>query len=201
MQKYFVVLLVWVMVVGGFHQKALAQDQALSQGNILVEGYYGFPNFATFLLRSAYGLSGSDENVNIGGLGPLGARVEYMIDDNIGLGVEVYYGASSVEWNEANLNPTQGDPDNYFYSVDYNRLSINIRGAYHFPVSSNLDAYVLGGVGYRGTTYKFDTNDPAFQKQTVGNLFPLSYRLGAGGRYFIADAIGIGLEFALGDLW
>lgn len=173
-----------------------AKAQAVEQGDIIIEGFYGWPNFATFLLRTAYGLSG-DNSVEVSSTGPLGGRAEYMITDNIGIGVEAYYGASGITWEGFGVSQS-GSDTMYMYDVDYNRFTANLRAAYHFDLGESFDAYVAGGFGYRYTRTSFDTDDPQFVEESVGGIFPFSVRGAVGGRYYIANTIGLGLEFALG---
>ncbi len=197
MKKILLSGLSMIMLLVALQTPQSVQAQAVEEGDIIVEGFYGWPNFATFLLRAAYGFSANDEQVNISSAGPLGGRVEYMIDDNISLGLEGYYGASGLEWEGMSLTD-QGNDTTYMYDVSYNRVTANLRAAYHFDLGDNFDAYVAGGVGYRYTRSRFDTDDPFFEEASVGSFLPFSIRGAVGGRYFIANTIGLGLEFALG---
>lgn len=183
-----------ILCVGALPQ---AQAQAVEEGDIIIEGFYGWPNFATFLLRTAYGFSAGDENVNITSAGPLGGRIEYMLDDNVGIGLDAFYGASGIEWVDIGITQL-GSDTLYNYEIDYNRVTVNLRAAYHFNISDQFDAYLAGGVGYRYARTRVQTEDPFFEEATVRNFLPFSVRGAIGGRYFIANTIGLGLEFALG---
>lgn len=173
------------------------QAQAVEEGNVIVEGFYGWPNFTTFLLRTAYNLSASDEDVSITGSGPFGARAEYIIMENVGIGIDAYYGASGIAWKSNQITP-MGTDTVYDYSVDYKRFSLNVRAAYHLNVSDNFDAYLSGSLGYRYRRSTIDTDDPFFTPVEVGSLIPISVRGAIGGRYYISGIVGIGMELALG---
>lgn len=180
-----------------FGHQPTVQAQAVEEGNVIVEGFYGWPNFTTFLLRTAYNLSASDEAVTITGLGPFGARAEYIIMENVGIGIDAYYGASGIAWKSSQPTP-MGTDTVYDYSVDYKRFSLNLRAAYHLDIGENFDAYVSGGLGYRYRRSTIDTDDPAFMPVEVGSLIPISVRGAIGGRYYIGGIVGIGMELALG---
>ena len=63
-----------------------ANAQVVKEGTIIFDVYYGFPNLYTAVLKAEYVNNdlGSDyQNVDIGGIGPLGLRAEYLITDKI----------------------------------------------------------------------------------------------------------------------
>src|SRR3990167_4391743 len=72
-------------------QPSTASAQAVEEGNILIDVYYGFPNLYATVFRNAYANSGTEENVDINGLGPLGLRGEYMVSEKIGAMVTFNY--------------------------------------------------------------------------------------------------------------
>ena len=77
------------VIMGAFMMSAnTASAQTMSEGNVAIDLYYGFPNLYTSALRTAYANSGSEENIKVGGIGPLGLRVEYMLADKVGLGAD-----------------------------------------------------------------------------------------------------------------
>ncbi len=189
-----------MMLAQPFQQTGRAQ--ALQEGNVVFDGYYGWPNFFTTLAKAAYISSGQDENLKIGGIGPLGARAEYMVTDRVGVGIDLFVANSSLGWSERTtiFNPTTGNNEDvtYNYDLDFNRITALARFNYHFGSSDKFDPYAAVGAGYRSTSLSFTTNDPDFLEQSVGGALPIGIRLAAGGRYFFNDFIGINLEMALG---
>jgi opacity protein-like surface antigen len=190
--------IVLIFAVGAFMlTPGKTQAQAVEQGNILIDTYYGFPNLYTALLEGLYANSGSEQDISIKGIGPLGGRFEYMAADKIGVGFEINYANSSVGWNEASVD-TGGSTVQYSYEVSSPVVRAMARLNWHFAGSDSFDAYASFGAGYRTRKWKFESTDPDYGDQSIESLIPLAMRLSVGARYFFTDNIGLGLELGLG---
>lgn len=173
----------------GMQQNAKAQ--AVEQGNVIIDAYYGWPNLYTTVMKTAYNLGG-ESDVKIKGVGPLGGRVEYMVAERIGMGVEVNFAQSSLDWTDNNSG------ENYTYSVSSNRLRALLRFNYHFAGSDKFDSYFAVGAGYKNTSITAKSTDPNFEEASLSGLIPVATRIGVGGRYYFTDNIGLSAEIGLG---
>lgn len=178
-------------------QPSTASAQAVEEGNILIDVYYGFPNLYGTVFRNAYANSGTEENVDISSLGPIGLRGEYMVSDKIGLGLDLGF-------NNTNLTYTEFDSfDNkdYDYTFKTQKIGAMVTFNYHFLESNdNLDAYFMVGAGYSNRTFKFTSTDPDYIEDEVsGSLIPVASRVGVGMRYFFTDNIGVNLAIGFGQ--
>lgn len=167
--------------------------QVFETGDVLIEGYYGFPNLYTSVLKAAYVNDNSiQEDVKIGGIGPIGFRAEYMVTDKIGMGIDINYTNTYVSWSEDYTGI------NYNYEISVPRFRAMGKFNFHFTDSDVFDAYGSVGAGYSSWKYKLDTNDPFYTDTEQSSLIPVAFRLAVGARYFFTDNVGANLEFGLG---
>ena len=186
MKKLFIAL----AIVAGIFVSNHSKSQAIEQGKILIDGYYGFPNMWTSVLKAAYTESNST-GIKIGSFGPIGGRFEYLLSDKIGIGIDVHTATSSVSWTDSI----------YDYKVSANRLRFCPRINMHFGSSDKLDFYGVFGIGYKTSKFKFSSNDPLFTEDTgLISWSPLTWRAGIGIRYFFTDNIGAGMEMGFGGV-
>ena len=190
MKNIIVILFVGVL----FFNTQPVKSQAIEEGNVLIDAYYGFPNLLTAALKTSYANGTQVAGLKVGGMGPLGGRFEYMLDEKIGLGLEVNYANSYVDWNEDSLNVT------YNYRVSAPRYRIMPRFNFHFSNNESLDAYFAVGAGFKSTKYKFESNNPTYNPGSVTGIIPFTFRAAIGMRYFITDNFGLGGEFGLGGV-
>jgi Outer membrane protein beta-barrel domain len=172
-------------------------DQAVKKGNVIIDGFYGFPNLFKSLFRAVYKESNKNGNsvdsYSIIGIGPVGGNVQYMLEDNIGLLLEGNYMDFGVNWQDkVNANA-------YNYSVKIKLIRAMVGGEYHFGANDKLDAFAGAKVGLNIAAGSFNSNDPDFRavnysfsnyKSGVG----FSTRLYAGVRYFPIKPLGLFLE-------
>ena len=81
-----------------------AQAQVLREGNVVVDAFYGFSNLYTAIFKNAYAASGSEQDLKISGIGPLGIRGEYMVADNFGIGADINFNNTTIEYTENSVN-------------------------------------------------------------------------------------------------
>ena len=193
------------VIMGAFMMSAnTASAQTMSEGNVAIDLYYGFPNLYTSALRTAYANSGSEENIKVGGIGPLGLRVEYMLADKVGLGADFGFNNSSVtyDYETTVLNPATStyDPITYTDEVKSTKIGFMVVFNYHFIDNDNLDFFGTVGAGYKNRTLSFNSTDPNFTEESVSlTTIPVSARVGLGMRYFFTDNIGINLGVGFGQ--
>ncbi len=178
-----------------------ATAQVVEEGNVLVDTYYGFPNLYTAAFKSAYANSGIEQNVEIKGLGPVGLRVEYLLTDKVGLGVDLGFNNTQLTFDEATTD-AEGDPVTYQYDYKTQKFGVLVTFNYHFIENDNLDFYGVIGAGYGNRSFKFASTDPNYQDEEIKGLIPVASRIGIGLRYFFTDNIGanLGLGFGQGGI-
>ncbi len=181
----------------GMSSKASAQ--AVEQGDMIADVYYGFPNLYTSVFKNAYANSGTEIDLSVGGIGPLGGRFEYMLADRIGLGLDIGYSNSKITYKENGIDGN-GSTQQYEYEFSTNKLGVMVTMNYHFVLSNDdLDVYGMFGIGYGSRKFVFDSTDPDFSETDVESLIPVASRLGVGMRYFFSEQLGANLALGLGQ--
>lgn len=184
-----------------FNSSSLLFAQAASQGNVFVDLYYGGPNFGKSFANS---LSDGVESENkITGLGPAGVRLEYMVGDNIGLGVDVIYNSLGLNYSYDSLNSDGSLYRTYTGKATMTRLRVQARFNFHFKISNpDLDAYFGVGAGSNSRFWSITSSNPdEYSGDDVkgsGALLPVSFRVCTGMRYFFTDNIGLNIEIGAG---
>ncbi len=199
-KNYLKAFVAMAMIAAGFNQTSFAQ--AVEEENIIIEGYYGFPNLYTATFKAAYANSGSELDLTAGGAGPLGLRVEYMVTDKIGLGLDFGFSSSSINYNEVTtiVNPTTGNLDNVTYAYDFSTKKIGalVCFNYHFLDNDEFDLFSTVGIGYSNRSFDFTSTDPNYVPVSVSRLVPVGFKAGLGMRYFFTDNIGANLQLGFG---
>lgn len=175
-----------------------ASAQAVEEGNVLIDVYYGFPNLYTAVFKSAYANSGSEENVKINGLGPVGIRGEYLLSDKVGLGLDIGFNNTKISFDEDGYD-NNNNPTTYNYTYSTQKIGAMVTFNYHFLDNDNLDFYGVIGAGYGNRSYKFESTDPDYVNETVKGLIPVASRIGVGLRYFFSDNIGANVALGFGQ--
>ena len=182
----------------------VSTGQAVEQGNVIIDGYYGFPNLYKSVFKAAYANSGEEVALKIGGLGPLGGRVEYMLADKIGLGLDFGFSNTFITYDEisSEYNNTTGEYDEVTYEYDFRTSKFGAMVTFNFHFLSNadkLDAYAIAGVGYGNRSFDFTSTNPDYVAESLSGLIPVAARIGAGMRYFFTDNIGLNIALGFGQ--
>ena len=181
----------------------VAKAQVYEEGKVVIDIYYGFPNIITTYLKSAIDSASRSNssnqaiysNITVSSIGPVGGRVEYLLTNRIGFGIDFSYSNTIAKYMDPN------NPYNYQASVPRWRVvpRINI----HLGNSKKFDPYFAFGIGYH-SPYKviYATNDPNYTGPAVSYipLFTNSVVIMSkfGMRYFITDEFGLGVEVGFG---
>ncbi len=180
--------------------------QAVEEGSVVIDAYYGFPDLYKATFKTAYANSGSEIDLKIGGIGPVGGRFEYLLSDKVGLGLDVVYNSASLSWREVSsvYNPvtTNYDPVTYDYKASTSKIGALVTFNFHFVDNDNLDVAGVLGAGYSNRSFKYESSDPNYTGGSVSGLIPVGFKLGAIMRYFFTDNIGmnVGIGFGQGGL-
>lgn len=192
---------VLLTMIGALLVASSSFSQGVEQGNLIIDPYYGFPNFGKSLTEQ---LSEGVDEVNVSGYGPAGIRIEYMVGDRFGVGVDAIFNGFSVSGTstDSTFNAGTGTYDATTYSVrsTARRVRIQARFNYHFDISNpDLDGYIGFGAGSNNRFYKYYENGSQIEDgSTTLTLFPVSFRFCSGMRYYFTDNIGMNLEIGIG---
>lgn len=190
MKKLILPLLALTMMLAPTKTNA----QALEQGNVIIDAYYGFPNLYSTVFKTLYESSNST-GLTLGSQGPLGIRAEYLITDKVGFGIDLGINSSSISYSEADINTNII----YDYKFSTRKIGAIFTFNYHFVENDKLDAYFVVGGGYGNRNFKFTSTDPNYIEESVESLIPISYKIGVGMRYFFTENIGANLALGLGQ--
>jgi outer membrane protein W len=175
-----------------------ASAQVFEEGNVAVDLYYGFPNLYTTTFKAAYANSGTEQDVSINGLGPVGVRGEYLITDKVGLGLDIGFNNTKLTFREAGTD-NGGNPTTYDYTYSTQKFGVMVTFNYHFIENDNLDFYGIVGAGYGSRSFKFESTDPDYVDEDIKGFIPVASRLGVGMRYFFTDNIGANVALGFGQ--
>ena len=174
------------------------QAQAVEEGNIVIDAYYGFPNLYTSVFKTTYANSGTAANIKIGGAGPLGVRGEYLLTDKFGLGLDIGFNNSKGTYTDYGYD-NNGNQVNYDYDFKTQKIGAMIFMNYHFLDHDKVDFFGTFGIGYGNRSYTFTSTDPNYVEASIKSLIPVASRLGIGMRYFFTDNIGANLGLGIGQ--
>lgn len=192
-----VLLLMGAMLFTG---AAMAQTPT-REGNFIIDGYAGIPNWANSILYNNYDGDQTDvENYKLnGGLLSYGGRLEYLVADNFGVGADINYEVSGFNYDAidstyiASSNSYITDKYNYDYKAK--KLRIMARINYHFIQTDRVDAYAGFAGGYKYVNRIFTTDDPDYvSDEATGALIPVTLRIAIGTRIYFTDNIGAMVE-------
>lgn len=179
-----------------FIQPNTANAQAVEEGTVLIDAYYGFPNLYGTTFKKAYANSDQQMDVNISSLGPVGLRGEYLVSDKIGIGLDLGFNNTKLNFKEVSFY----DGKTYDYDYKTQKIGAMVTFNYHFIESNdNLDAYFMVGAGYANRSFEFSSTDPNYSAVKADGILPIASRLGVGMRYFFTDNLGANLAIGFGQ--
>lgn len=190
MRKIYKKIAVAVVAVAAMIPAKESNGQAVEQGNITIDVYYGFPNLTGSLAKSL----STDSELTVKSLGPIGGKFEYMVSDKMGVGLESNFSKTSFTYTEYD----DYDSTNYEYTSSITSLRFMPRWNIHFGSSDSFDGYFGIAAGYLSRKYEWESTDPDYQAESISGLFPLAMRLAVGGRYYFTDNIGLHMELGIG---
>jgi len=192
--KKLTILTVLVFMVTG---SVFAQT---SKGNVIVDVYGGAPNWANVFFKALQNDSATNSGFKTnGGALSYGARVEYMMADNFGLGVDANYEVSGFGFNYQKQDQNTGTTITHRYDYTATKIRAMVRMNYHFAQTELVDAYFGVGAGYRNVTRKtVDSGDYDSGNLNFGGINPIAFRVAVGSRFYFTDVVGGLLEFGLG---
>jgi outer membrane protein W len=199
-------LLIIAVTVIGLTTNLKAQDNCIEKGKFIVDAFYGYPYVAGEWVKSTYNSTTNNTNIeSVRNLNHIGGKFEYMISDNIGIGLEYTYASVKAKYKEENTT-VNGFGSSVttinHYTVQLYKQRILGRINFHFATTKQVDPYATIGFGYKVSLLK--SNNPndaesisAFNKN-FSNLLPVAIRFGVGLRYFITPNFGLNVEAGIG---
>jgi hypothetical protein len=175
-----------------------ANAQCIQQGKILMDAYYGFPNLFKAVLQTEANTiqNNSTKNgnapvggVTIYGIGPMGAKVEYLLTDKFGMGVDFNYSNVGIKFSAAGTN-SSGNAVTYNYDLSSPAIRAMLGFNFHFVHSDKIDVYAAVKAGYYNRSFSLVTNDPN-SNGSISLNDPIAFRLEVGMRYFFTENIGL----------
>jgi hypothetical protein len=177
-------------------QQPPARKRAIHEGENSINLYYG-TNLLAGIYKSV--AASTAENIKVRSMGPIGLVYEHMLTSVIGLGAELGYARTTLEYRDASVYYVNGQPVSYDYSLSFTTYRAMVRANFHFAESDKFDAYGLVSGGYRSTSFTYTTGNPYDNSRlNYKSIFPFGVKPGLGLRYFFTPNIGINLEMALG---
>ncbi len=176
-------LLLILTIIVGTTFSASAQSPVM-KGNILIDAGIGWPTGN--VLWNDDGNDWQNYKVN-GGPFAFGGRLEYMVADGFGIGLDGNYVTTGYNY------------DSYFNNTDSlvnsdlttKRMRIMLRMNKHIVQNDLVDAYIGAGVGYR---YVNRVSTGFIEVEQDGALVPVAFRLAFGARFFFTENLGAHVE-------
>lgn len=197
------------LFIATYLQFGFVYSQAVGKGNLIIDPYYGFPNFRKYYANTVGDLLVNSDvstmtNQKASSFGPVGLRVEYLLADRFGLGFDFIYTNFRNEFTTTeqvyNEQTNTFDVVSNFNTFRMNRIRFQVRINYHFEVNDpDLDVYIGLGAGSNNKFTKRTINGIENDFEFDGIVaIPMSLRFCSGVRYYFNENIGFNLEIGLG---
>jgi hypothetical protein len=167
-----------------------ANAQAVSQGNVIVDAYYGWGSVFGNLLQQSAGAV----NVSYRNIGTAGVRFEYMVGNRFGIGLESNFKSTSLSQTRSSWDGMT----NYEDKISWNRFRVMPRFNFHFLDADKVDVYSAIAVGYANHNVSAQSTEPDYAGFQMNIPFNIGTRIATGMRYFFTDNLGANIEFGLG---
>lgn len=174
-------------------------DKCVSQGKFIIDGYYGYPYVVGKVLKNI----SDDDDIEISRVvntNHIGGKLEFMVNDVIGLGAEYTFARVTNHIKNLDYNNDLGQYKivNGSFKETLTKQRILFRMSIHFGTSESVDPYVSFGAGYKQTIYRnnFPSDYPINDVNI--NLIPISFRAGIGMRWFFTEHVGLNIEGGIG---
>lgn len=171
--------------------------QAIEKGTVLIDTYYGTPNIFLLVKDRNNGSYRGLQNIQYKSIGSFGGRFEYLMTDNVGIGLDVNYFSTYFRFDWETLDENS-EPVLSTYYYDVKRTGFIATYNYHFIKQDNADFYFGFGAGYAKSTVYTDFIDiniiPLFKW-----LYSITGKTSIGMRYFFPNNLGLNLALGYGQ--
>jgi Outer membrane protein beta-barrel domain len=180
-------------------QKPFAGTPILVKGSHVLQAGIGIPNNAATLLNFgglATVLNGTTGNKK--GIGPIFINYEYLVNENIGIGIGLTHASATQTYNSsALLGLLDINASNVTGEIQLNQIAIN--STYHLYTTDKLDPYIKAGIGINIWKGSY-TDETGKQVKPFTAPTPLAYQGLVGLRYFIQPKFGLYGELSFSNL-
>ena len=147
----------------------------------------------------ADGVNTASSAITTGGIGPAVVRLEYMLADNFGLGIDFIYNSTNLNFTVDSLNADNSVFRTYDVKSSMQRVRVMLRANYHFVQTDVMDAYVGFGAGTNNRIWGAKTDFPNYDDQNLNaTVLPVSARIALGTRFYFTQNIGLNVELGIG---
>jgi hypothetical protein len=183
MKKIFTLLAATALTFASINSQA----QALEKGDFMIDAYYGY--VGPGLIVRTFALN---EEGDFSVVGPAGLRVQYMVAEKFGIGIDANYQTAKASWSGLSADLTNRD---YDASYSVTKIKFMIRTSWEFVNTEKFTMNWANSIGYKNVNRVLDANNETFSAGGV----PAAFRTAVGMRFFIteninihADVLGIG---------
>jgi opacity protein-like surface antigen len=162
---------------------------AWEEGAKVITLGYGFPN----LTKTLFKIYEVYNDFEVSGIGPIHAKFDYGLNDNIGLGASIRFSNAKVQWTD-----TYSDTVTYTSGFKGSVFAVLFRFNYHFATGDKIDPYVGAGLGYVGRTFSYFSDDPNSIDLSISNPIPIGMESTIGIRFLFTDNFGAYAEVGWG---
>lgn len=178
-----------------------------------VDVYYGTPVFFQWFTTQAINLDLTEDysNRQTRNGGPFGLRLEYRVDSDFGIGIDLGYNSISasavrtVTTYDQNTNQTVTNK----YTDEFSSYKIGAVITFNVRLYENekFEASGVMGIGYGKRNFNFKSTDPNYNQDLASfgaellssTLPPVSFRVGFITRYFFTENVGINMGIGIGQ--
>jgi hypothetical protein len=198
----YLVLCLWIIQNNGVFSQSSTFDgeeilpPQMNGGDLLIGGFASYPNWELFILNlvNEYDSNPNYTDVKLGGLAPVGIKLEYLFTPMIGMTLEGMYNFWNVDFNT----------NEFENSFGVQRTRIQIGFNYHVTDINveKLDVYGGLAIGTNSRLLKSESTDPNFSISGYypgwNRSFPISFRFRGGLSYFFTEKVALNMEVGVG---
>ncbi|MBD3637153.1 MAG: outer membrane beta-barrel protein [Crocinitomicaceae bacterium] len=181
-------------MIFGAQTNATAQ---VEEGTFIIDPYVGAPT-ANVWWKS---FENETDFRAVGGPVGYGGRLEYMVADNFGVGLDVNFAKTGYEYTCEQCGDWDTTTQMYTdetIGYEANKLRIMIRLNYHFVQTEAVDVYTGVGVGYKYVKRTAYIDGDVDASYSYPSLIPVAFRAALGMRYYFIPMLGLHLELGIG---
>lgn len=177
-----------------------SNGQAFEEGKHYVSLGYGYQAVG---VRTIFKTFDSYAGFSVKGFGPVLAKYEYGVSDNVGIGVSLGYNTTDISWNREGeeLNNETGEYEKRTYKTGYkhSKLTAVARVNFHLAKHETIDPYIGLGFGFKSNQFNLSTNDPEFSETSLDfRGIPIAMSASFGCRFYFTENIGAFIELGMG---
>jgi hypothetical protein len=172
-------------------------------GDVIIDAYFGYtgPGLALRIINLD---PGTETHV----FGPAGLRIQYMVSEGFGIGVDVNYEKKTGNWDSEYTTTTWNNSNQNYervtnvYEANYQvtKIKAMVRTSWVFVNKENFSANWANSIGYKAGNRTLDDPHSSSISNDITNTIPLgkvgpiAFRTALGMLFLFTDNIGIHFE-------